>query len=190
MYAVLGMTDTPIENNNGELEGLTESDKLAMRVDYAASVSEVYQYVAKYIINRDNNLDVLCILSTHRDQNSTDLPTWVPDWRVPTSTISIRENWEYYAHKMGAAGFTTTLPQDQSRLSILSVKGYKLCNIEELLPFGVVSSPHLPEKPVGVTEGFDPTRHLRRMVITEREPATVPSSAAVGDQIWILLLWT
>lgn len=182
VYAVLGMTDTPIENPNEP----GKENELTMRIDYAAPVTEVYQYVAKYLINRDKNLDILCILSTHRDTNSSDLPTWVPDWRVPASTIPIREHWDYYVHKKAAAGFTTTIPQDQERLDYLSVQGFELCNIQELMPFGVETLPHIPDVPAGTMADFDPTQHHRRIATTDREPATVPSSAIVGDKIWIL----
>ena len=136
VYAVLGMTNVPIESDSAAENAHVSFDIPQMRIDYSATVSEVYQYVAKYIINRDKNLDILCILSTHRDENSTDLPSWTPDWRVPTSTIPLFENWEYFGYKFGATGFTKTTLQDQCDLGKLVVQGFEKCKVTELKPLG------------------------------------------------------
>jgi hypothetical protein len=103
----LGRAQTPIVKAHSNILTAVAEDPaakdsvtdLGMVVDYAATVSEVYQYTAKYIINRDRNLDVLCILPTHHDHNSVDLPTWTPDWRVPVSSIPLNDSPEYFTNK-------------------------------------------------------------------------------------------
>lgn len=184
VYAVLGIADVSIESENDPEP--QENDMPKMRVDYGASVSEVYQYTAKYIINRDRNLDVLCILSTHRDANSTDLPTWTPDWRVPSTSIPLYANWDYFEHKFGAAGFTKCLPQNQEDFGTLTVQGFPLNVITELLPFAITSIPHPPEEPTGTAENFDPQKHLRRLALTNKGNAIVPTGTEVGDLVWVL----
>lgn len=186
VYAVLGMTREPIENDQLLESGLVDAGVAKMRVDYSSSISEVYQYAAKYIINRDKNLDVLCILSTHRDENSKDLPSWTPDWRVPVSKVPLYKNWEYFGYKFGAAGFIKTTLQDQCDMGRLIVEGFEYCKVTELMPLGAVSIPHPPEQPAGSAEAFDPAVHLRRIAMTDRCPAILPSSAVVGDSVWIL----
>lgn len=59
-------------------------DLQAMKFDYSATISEVYQHTAKSLINRDQNLDILCILPTHRDATSADLPL---DTRLKCSIV-------------------------------------------------------------------------------------------------------
>jgi hypothetical protein len=186
VYCVLGMANVPMESGSAMQDVHTSHYIPKMRVDYAATVSEVYQFVAKYIVNRDKNLDILCILSTHRDTNSTDLPSWTPDWRVPTSTIPLFSNWEYFSYKFGAAGFTKTIRQDQCDLGRLVVSGFEICSVTELMPFGVSFIQHPPEEPAGQVEDFDPGQHLRRVALTEKGSGCVPSSAMVGDRVWIL----
>ncbi|USP79427.1 hypothetical protein yc1106_06701 [Curvularia clavata] len=184
VYAVLGIADVPIESNDSLEAHGDHTPK--MRVDYGAGVSEVYQYTAKYIINRDRNLDILCILSTHRDKNSSDLPTWTPDWRVPVSSIPMYANWDYVGYKFGAAGFTNALWQNQDEVGILVAQGFLLSTITELVPLGITSIPHPPEEPAGTAESFDPQEHLRRMALTSKGNSIVPSQAEVGDEVWIL----
>jgi hypothetical protein len=68
----------------------------------------------------------------------------------------------------------------------LVVEGFEYCKVTKLMPFGAVSIPHPPEEPAGSAEAFDPAVHLRRMAMTDRCPAILPSSAVVGDSVWIL----
>jgi hypothetical protein len=184
VYAVLGIASVPIESEKAPEPH--EEDMPKMRVDYGASVSEVYQYTAKYIINRNRNLDVLCILSSHRDENSTDLPTWTPDWRVTTTSIPLYANWDYFSYKFGAAGFTKALPQDQDNVGILVAQGFPLNVITELVPLAITSIPHPPEEPTGNAEAFDPEKHLRRLALTDKGNAIVPAETEGGDEVWVL----
>jgi hypothetical protein len=183
VYSVLGMAEVPIEDEKARQRGAPAN---CMRIDYSASISKVYQYLAKYIINRDQNLDILCILSTHRDAHSGDLPTWTPDWRVPTSTRSMYQNWDYFSYKWGAAGFTKTASQDQTDLGRLRVQGFVVANVTKLLPLSPTSIPHPPEAPSGDAILFDPDKHVRRFAMMEKGEGVVPASAVEGDAIWIV----
>jgi hypothetical protein len=185
VYSVLGLAQTPIDN---EPDGSPASNGTAsMRIDYSASVSEVYQRAAKYLINRDLSLDILCILPDHRDgSSSADLPSWTPDWRVPTSRIPLKANFEYFTYKFGAAGFTRCSPQDPANGGKLRVRGFAVALLTQLLPLTPMSIPHPPEQLVGHAELFDPARHTRRFAMTGRGPAIVPAGAEEGD--WVVVL--
>ena len=198
VYSMLGISDVafepPSETAQAEEESstygtqcLTLQQTQKMRVDYSASVSEVYQYFAKYLINRDLNLDILCILSTHRDENSHDLPTWTPDWRVPTSTISLRKNWHYINFKYAASGFTNAIPQKQSDLGRLSVQGFLIDQILGLHPKSIVP-PHIPDDIRFEVRDFNPESDLCILAATatERQICLVPTTAEPGDLVFIL----
>ncbi|KAK2760033.1 hypothetical protein FQN54_002769 [Arachnomyces sp. PD_36] len=184
VYSTLGMAEVPTESKN---QSQLEPGKDRLCIDYSASVSEVYQHAAKFIINRDRNLDILCILSTHRDGNSGDLPTWTPDWRVPLSSIPLRADMEYFKHKWGAAGFTKASRQDQGDGDRLVVQGFPVDKVTKLLPLSPVSIPHPPERPTADMVVFDSTLHLRRFAMTEKGQGAVPSQTVESDTIWVLL---
>ena len=52
-------------------------------INYEKSVSEVYQDVVKFLINVDQNLDVLQIYDSNDPENS-EFPSWTPDFRLKT----------------------------------------------------------------------------------------------------------
>jgi hypothetical protein len=117
-----------------------------MLADYSKSVSEVYQYLAKYLINRDRNLDVLCILSEYRNAQSYNLPSWTPDWRVLTTKATVG-CWDYFSTKFAAAGFTKADYQDQQEMSRLTAHGFSADVITNLLDttataFGILCLPY------------------------------------------------
>jgi hypothetical protein len=190
VYAILGIAEVPLSPRELSPRLVWAQDdkkeRPVMRVDYSASISEVYQHTAKYLINRDENLDILCILPTHRDATSNDLPSWTPDWRVPLSSRPLYDNWEYISYKWGASGFTKTESQDQADLNRLTVTGFEIARIQQLLPLFPNEMPHLPESPAGSAIYFEEGKHIRRFAQSTRGPSIVPSTAAVGDSIWIL----
>jgi hypothetical protein len=66
VYSVLGLGRMPVKGAAQTAATPKAQDgREAMVVGYSKSVSEVYQYVAKFFIKRDKNLDILCILLTH-----------------------------------------------------------------------------------------------------------------------------
>jgi hypothetical protein len=182
VYAILGMAE--VSSLMWPRDAMEKPP--VIRVDYSASISEVYQHTAKYLINRDENLDILCILPTHRDATSDNLPSWTPDWRVPLSSRPLYGNWEYISYKWGAAGFTKTESQDQADLNRLTVTGFEIARIQKLLPLTPSELPHPPERPLGSGTIFEEGEHIRRFAQSNKGPSIVPSTAVVGDAIWIL----
>jgi hypothetical protein len=66
------------------LLGITEErDREAIKPDYNIPVRDLYCRIARYFIERDQKLDVLCQAGYGR--SIPDLPSWVPDWSVPVS---------------------------------------------------------------------------------------------------------
>jgi hypothetical protein len=198
VYSILGISEVAFEHSSEtaqaeedssthHAQSLTLQQPQRMRVDYSASISEVYQYIAKHLINRDLNLDILCILSTHRDENSHDLPTWTPDWRVPTSTIKLSKNWHYFGFKYAASGFTKAIPQDQSDLSRLTVQGFPIDQILGLYPKST-DPPHIPDDIGFNVRDFKPESDLCVLaaMATERQICLVPTTAEPGDLVFIL----
>ena len=83
IYAVLGLAREPIlgGDNADALFPFVEEDEAfePMQIDYNASINHVYQRLAKYFINRDLNLDIICLVNVLRNEKSFDLPSWTPD---------------------------------------------------------------------------------------------------------------
>ncbi|KAL8718324.1 MAG: hypothetical protein Q9225_004521 [Loekoesia sp. 1 TL-2023] len=198
VYSILGLARVPTETREmlAETPHSTTPSSLratqVMEIDYSKSVSHVYQDVAKYIINRDRNLDILCILSTHRDKKSSDLPSWVPDWRVPTSHATVKDCWDYYGCKFAAAGFTQAEYQCPDVYDKLVVNGFLVDAVSTLLDVTVETSLHLRQ--IQDDESFDRYRRpwnassdLRRLCLTDQQRlCLVPSTAQAGDLIFVL----
>jgi len=132
VYSVLGLARVPM--TVGPTIPTPNTRTPAFPVDYHKSVSEVYQDVVKFFVNRDRNLDILSILLTHRNSVSDrDLPSWVPDWRVPISEIPLTAHWDFISIKVAAGGFRVeTLPQSFDEKGILRVQGYVFDAIRQL----------------------------------------------------------
>ena len=198
VYSLLGISDVPFDGSSetayanqksatDDMQSLTQQQPQRLRVDYSASVSEVYQCFAKYLINRDLNLDILCILSTHRDENSHDLPTWTPDWRVPTSKVHLRKNWHFFSYKYAASGFTKANTQDQNDRGRLIVRGFAIDQIRGLYT-KCVDPPHIPDDIGFSIREFKAESDLCILAatVTERPFCLVPKSAEPGDLVFIL----
>ncbi len=51
-----------------------------LRPDYNKSLPQIYTEITRFQIQKDQRLEVLsAVTKTH----SSDLPSWVPDWRAP-----------------------------------------------------------------------------------------------------------
>jgi len=190
VYSVLSLARVPVEEGPpGKGDPAEVAVPPRMRIDYTASVSQVYQRTAKYLINRDRTLDILCIHSAHRDPDgSSDLPSWTPDWRVPVSKVPLMTDSEYFTHKWGAAGFSRCLPQDLDEDDgKLVVEGFAVAHVTELYPLAALSLPTGPKEPSGDAELFEDGVHLRRYAMAgETGAEVVPSNAQVGDTIAVL----
>lgn len=199
IYGVLGLARESIEGDsstetNRFPEGQHEPPRFV--VDYSKTVSEVYQHLAKYLINRDRNLDVLCILSTHRGPGSSDLPTWTPDWRVSTAHANVTDCWDYIGMKHAAAIAAQAEIQEQDDNGKLGVRAYLLdqiitlldvtgdvCNTLNIAHFG----PNNVEKHEAETKPFNPEKDLRRFCATScHSHVLAPAMVEEGDLIVLL----
>lgn len=175
VYSVLGLGRTPTEAAI-ELDQTTPSPTLqlaykeGMLIDYSKPVSEVYQYLAKYIINRDRNLDILCVACIHRDSKSDDLPTWTPDWRVRNPNIGFEK--DYFRLKYNATGFTKAKMQSQEALGTLTVQGYMFDFIAEIMDTTTDAASMLNawfnQRENKYMHPFNATRHPSRCCTTQR----------------------
>jgi hypothetical protein len=67
-----------------------------MLIDYSKSISYTYKRLAKFFVNRDLNLDIVCIAAMHHaPQRITDLLSWAPDWRLPSSVVEVDTDWDF-----------------------------------------------------------------------------------------------
>lgn len=213
VYAVLGLGRVPMKTGKRITEEQEGSlDVASFPVDYSKSVSEVYQDTVKYFINRDRNLDILTLLLTTRNTRSaTDLPSWVPDWRVPASEIPITSHWDFISMKFAASGLHSKAElQCHSEKGILRCKGFLIDRIEtqldytaqiasmlSLLPdFGDYDSPPRSEEAeIGerkrqralAVQQFDPSTHRTRCFETMLPLVCLaPAEARAGDEIAVL----
>lgn len=194
VYGVLGLAREPIDGDS--VAAVVDHDRPQFVVDYSQSVSEVYQHLAKYFINRDRNLDILCILSTHRGPNSSDLPTWTPDWRVSTSYIGLTECWDYIGMKHSTAIAAQAEPQDQDGGGKLVVRAFLLDRIETLLEVTgdvcnainiAIFGSEDTEKHEAETKPYDSRKHSRRFCLSAAgEHVLVPAGAEEYDFIVLL----
>lgn len=207
VYSILGLARVPM--TTGIDTTAADSRTAAFPVDYTRSVSEVYQDVVKYLVNKDRNLDILSILLTHRNASSDeDLPSWVPDWRVPISEIPITAHWDFISVKVAAGGFgVEALPQNHEEKGILRVQGYTfdtihqlddysapvhnvLCTLPEFEdPEGDEVSQHGQRgERVMYVDAFDPQKHKSRCCVTDGgHNCLAPADARERDYIAIFL---
>ena len=200
IYSVLGLAKIPMTTDP------YPNDSPSFPVAYTKSVSEVYQDAVKYFINRDRNLDIISILLSHRNDKSTDLPSWTPDWRVPASEIPLDQNWDFFTWKMAAGGYKLEAPiQSYAEVGILRVQGHLVTKIRQcdnvttclynlLQPIieaqdlkGLPKEGKRKQEFLNV-EAFDPSTHTTRCCKTESEEVCLaPANVQPGDTVAILI---
>ena len=209
VYAVLGLGQVSMTQKQSKAAEETAEDSSYITqfpVDYSKSVSEVYQDTVKYFINRDANLDILSLLLTCRNAHSdTDLPSWVPDWRVPASEIPITQHWDFLSLKFAASGLRSKAEhQRHDETGILRAKGFFFDQIKTQTPYtanvydmlslvpefnGHDSAPQDDDE--GQTglyvRDFDASKDKTWCVETSHGmPCLAPATALVGDHIAVL----
>jgi hypothetical protein len=172
-------------------------------------VSEVYQDTVKFFINRDRNLDILTTLLSHRSETSKDdLPSWAPDWRVPTSEVPLLADWDsgFLFRKICAGGLGTKAPmQSYEELEVLRTEGYSVGVIEQAAEYTstidhilrVVPGYTFPGVPGGEyrkssetlkVESFKPARHHTRCFYLHGGDICLgPVETRPGDNVVALL---
>ena len=99
IFALLGMSNCCIVKGTDHDNSLSSS---ILHIDYSQSVSEVYQNFTKYIIRRDQSLNILrCHFPNNQTYKGVQLPSWCPDWRSfrGHSGSSYRNRDTFFSHK-------------------------------------------------------------------------------------------
>ncbi|KAK4560660.1 hypothetical protein LTR86_005238 [Recurvomyces mirabilis] len=101
IYAILGMTRT-MRYTAADARGphhLLYGPQYLL-VDYTLPISELYEQVARYFVQRDESVVILCLASQYGgDMDGVSLPSWVPDWRTLSST-GVYRHWLYSAREI------------------------------------------------------------------------------------------
>lgn len=84
VYGLVGMLQS--RTNRWFVKVPPNIQSLQFPVDYAKSISQIYQDVVKYLINTTRTLDVLWA-GNCCPRIMSDLPTWVFDWRQGTAPV-------------------------------------------------------------------------------------------------------
>jgi hypothetical protein len=63
------------------------TQKGGLEADYSKDVREVYTDTARTLIRETSSLETLCL--TDASHHGVDLPSWVPDWRIPFTAHTI-----------------------------------------------------------------------------------------------------
>ncbi|KAI0376052.1 heterokaryon incompatibility protein-domain-containing protein [Hypomontagnella monticulosa] len=130
VYGILGFTTTPVS------QGVTDSQRPSLRVDYNRSVSEVYQDVVKYEINRTKSLGILDFAVCR--PTAPDLPSWTPDWRTYDPRIAQHRvlnrtnSWKYGFIDVQRLGVSwEPVPQLHEANGVLLTRGVILGTLQE-----------------------------------------------------------
>ena len=75
VYGILGMTNVKILGENDQ------ENALGIVIDYTRSISQVFQDATRYLIRREQMLDVMYLAQYYRPNDDIELPSWCPDWR-------------------------------------------------------------------------------------------------------------
>lgn len=125
IYGLLGMSRTRVAKTEGA------GDEPQIEIDYLKSASEVFQDLTRYLIHRENSLSTLYLTATFGSEE-LGLPSWTPDWRLPTSNSP----WlEEYAESMSGIN---TEPRNTyfnvSEAGLLKLKAFRIGTIETAIP--------------------------------------------------------
>lgn len=135
IYGVLGMTNTTTLQKSGISPGIL--------IDYGLSVSEVFQSITKYLIDRDGTIGILYLKGQYGSETGLPLPSWTLDWRQETMKYPF---WVFHLYlldrqKVRAKPMKLTLPKPVSnslpmKLVLEGVMlGTILFNTRKLSPF-------------------------------------------------------
>ncbi|KAI1392517.1 heterokaryon incompatibility protein-domain-containing protein [Hypoxylon trugodes] len=129
VYGILGFTTVPIS------QGVTNTHRATLKVDYSRSVSEVYQDVVKYEISRSGSLAILDFAGS---RPTPDLPSWTPDWKTydpklaQHRVLNRTNSWKYGfidVQKIGASW--KPAPQPSDTYGVLYTRGVVLGTIQD-----------------------------------------------------------
>ena len=198
IYGILGLAKEPIEGGAAMAdvseETKTDTDSVPyplFQIDYSKTVSAVFQHLAKYIINRDQNLDVLALLPTYRHlETSADLPTWTPDWRVSPSEKALKACRETLLIQVFASGCTRAVTQDLTSEGPLKVHAMLLDVLDKGMGIATFGYQHVhSDEKIQLQAVREEGVEMEREV-WEGEAGNmllVPGTAKKGDMVAMLL---
>lgn len=133
VYAILGIWNSMRDESSG---------LGYMRVDYSASISDIYARATVLALRESGNLGVLSLVESRPSMTAPDLPSWVPDysqkagilplmpWPRNASTRSPSRRWDASRGMAFGSQFDT----DEKVIRKLPVQGFRLDSIEDLGP--------------------------------------------------------
>ncbi|KAK5128901.1 hypothetical protein LTR85_000234 [Meristemomyces frigidus] len=155
-YSLLGMSGA---RTSAEHEAQSQPGRPILRVDYNRPASLVYQDVAKYIMNRDRNLDLLVAhCAAHKGCGDLGLPSWMPDWR----------NWEYHYTSRIEGDPGELAWQSDDDVGFLRLRGTVVATVQEVI---------MPAQEWQILD------HIKRRVKTFRSALAAQGSAMGFDDL-------
>ena len=188
VYGILGIVSSPTARLYVDSPAANRFEPLP--IDYGKSVSEVYEDVVKFLINSDRSLDCLTVFEDRRGR-STDLPSWVTDWRLKNSRCFFSASQYAERSKFASKVPATQDFADRGRLRLLGIQCYDpICAID-----GRAStySAMVPESPnAGTAESRGPEVGLK-IALTEiiRSVLHIDDTGGLSktsSYVWALLL--
>jgi hypothetical protein len=133
----------------------SDMDLTKFPIDYAKTVSEVFQDVTKFLIRRRSDLNALCKYEVQHTR-AADIPSWSIDWReqVVTSALGHHALVAGYDDRQGFSDDSLLVKRllDPARLDVdlaevgkLACRGYRLGTLEEfpLNTYGTINCRYL-----------------------------------------------
>ncbi|RSL51874.1 hypothetical protein CEP54_011216 [Fusarium duplospermum] len=212
VYSLLGLARPPRQaegTSDGSEGGSSGSnrtptlDLLLFEVDYSKSLTAVYQYLAKFVINGTKNLDILALIKRPSDEpRPHQFASWVPDWQscTPNSIASIDDPLVLIPQLLPADFLASKQSYEED--DILRVSGWHVATTRLLTDY-TASYEDMNRVDCDLPHDFDLEgihRILEEMGLKDWSPADtwrcclldpgrivlVPSAATVGDSVFIV----
>jgi Heterokaryon incompatibility protein (HET) len=171
----------------------TSNRPSSVRISYDDDVATIYREVALQILNDDQSLDLLSRPPSLADSRMNDLPSWVPDWSV-SSTSTLTYAWGHGPLSLAGAELPSSKENPRFAASggakysprltgsdALIVEGCQFDKIAEIGPiFEGVQVPHmvrsLPEIAREWIRCLSTLYHARNLFVRWQKVADVRSS--------------
>jgi hypothetical protein len=123
IYGTLGVLRSPTTRVYVESQPENQVAEAGYVISYDKSISEVYQYVVKFLINTSRTLDILGVFEDRR-KRSDALPSWSIDWTRQTDRASLARNSEGPQNTSDDPGIPDE--QDYGVLDKLELRGVRV----------------------------------------------------------------